>query len=84
MYFFQLGYNILKLCFEKIQGISCIFQIWMEFEAQIMKIYKIDRKLLIKQMSVLFCKYLANVSSDLFEILWGGQQLSCELNFQIS
>ena len=68
MYFFQLGHNILKLCFEKIQGILCIFQIWMEFGAQIIKI-KINRESWIKQMSVLFCKYLANESSDLHEIL---------------
>ena len=76
MYFFQLGHNILKLCFEKIQGILCIFQIWMEFGAQIIKI-KINRKSWIKQMSVLFCKYLANESSDHHEILCGGQLLSC-------
>ena len=81
MYFFQLGHNILKLCFEKIQGFSYIFQILMEFEAQILKICKIHRKSRIKQTSVLFCKYLANESSDLHEILCGGQLLSCELKF---
>ena len=31
----------------------------------------------------MFCKYLRNGSSDLYEILCGGQLLSCELRFQI-
>ena len=84
VYFFQLGHNILKLCFEKIQGFSYIFQILMEFEAQILKICKIHRKSRIRQTTVLFCKYLANESSDLHEILCGGQLLSCELKFKIS
>ena len=44
VYFFQCGHKILKLCFGKIQGISCIFQILMEFWAQIMKICKIDKQ----------------------------------------
>ena len=35
-------------------------------------------------MSVVFCKYLHNQSSNLYEILCGGQLLSCELKFQIS
>ena len=39
-------------------------------------------KVLIK--SILFCKYLRNGSSDLYEILCGGQLLSCEPMFQIS
>ena len=30
-------------------------------------------------MPVLFCKYFRNKSSDLHEILCGGQLLSCEL-----
>ena len=33
--------------------------------------------------SILFCKYLRNGSLDLYEILCGGQLLSCELRFQI-
>ena len=33
--------------------------------------------------SILFCKYLRNESSDLHEILYGGQLLSCELMFWI-
>ena len=43
-----------------------------------------NRKLWIKQMSVLFCKYLANESSDLHEILYGVLILSWKLKFQIS
>ena len=39
---------------------------------------KVFRKL------ILFCKYLRNGSSDLYEILCGSQLLSCELKFQIS
>ena len=31
--------------------------------------------------SILFCKYLRKGSSDLYEILCGGQLLSCELKF---
>ena len=49
-----------------------------------MKICKINRKLRIKQISVLFCKYLCNKSSDLYEILYGGHSLSWEPKFQIS
>ena len=33
--------------------------------------------------SILFCEYLCIKSSDLHEILYGGQLLSCELKFQI-
>ena len=33
------------------------------------------------KIPVLFCKYLRNKSSDLHEILCGGQLLSCELKF---
>ena len=35
---------------------------------QILKICKIHRKWRVKQTSVLFCKYLRNQSSDLYEI----------------
>ena len=45
---------------------------------------KINKKSRIKQTSLLFCKYLANKSSDLFEIFYSIQLLSCELNFKIS
>ena len=44
------------------------FQFGGNFDAQIMKIFKIHWKLRIKQTSVLFCKYLCNKSSDLYEI----------------
>ena len=36
---------------------------------------------MIKQIPVLFCKYLVNESSDLYEILFGGQLLSKVSNF---
>ena len=70
--------------FEKIQGISCIFQIRIGYKAQILKICKIHKKSRIRQMTVLFCKYLAKESSDLYEMLCGGQLLSFELKFSIS
>ena len=41
-------------------------------------------KIKVFRKSILFCKYLRNGSSDLYEILDGGQLLSCELKFQIS
>ena len=34
--------------------------------------------------SILFCKYIRNGSSNLYEILCGGQFLTCELKFKIS
>ena len=37
--------------------------------AQILKICKIQRKVMVKQTSTLFCKYLRNESLDLYEIL---------------
>ena len=39
-------------------------------------------KINVFEMSILFCKYLWNRSSDLYEILCGGQLLSCELRFK--
>ena len=54
------------------------------FTNQILKICKIHRKLRVELTSVLFCKYLRNQSSDLYEILYGGQSLSWEPKFQIS
>ena len=43
------------------------FKVGRNFDAQILKIWKRHRKLRIKQTSVLFCKYLSNESSDLYE-----------------
>ena len=54
------------------------------FTNQILKICKIHRKLRVELMSVLFCKYLRNQSSDLYEILHGGQSLSWKLTFKTS
>ena len=58
----------MKLLLQIFLGMSCIFQIWCNFDAQISKICKIHWKLRIKQKSVLFFKYLHNESSDLYEI----------------
>ena len=41
------------------------------------------QKIKVFMKSILFCKYLRNGSLDLYEILCGGQLLSCELRFQI-
>ena len=49
----------ISLKFHKDQSFSCGY---------IQKIFKIHRKLRIKKTSVLFCKYLRNESSDLYEI----------------
>ena len=79
--FSQLGHNILKLCHEKIQGFSFIFQILMEFEAKILKICEMHWKLRIKQTPVMFCKYLHKESSALHDISCGGWLLSFEQKF---
>ena len=49
------------------------------------RLWNVEIDLLHKrQYLVLFCKYLRNKSSDLYEILCSGQLLSCELMFEIS
>ena len=45
-----------------------IVTVGWNFDAQNLKICKIHRQLRIKQTSVLFCKYLLNESSNLYEI----------------
>ena len=52
-------------------------------EARTGEICRMHWKLRIKKTPVLFCKYLRNESSNLHEIVCGGQSLSCELKFQI-
>ena len=64
--------------------IHVLFKFDGSFSAQILKIRKLHWKLGIKQMSVLFCNYLGNESSDLHETLYGDQLLFFELLFQIS
>ena len=39
-------------------------------------------KIKVFRKSILFCKYLRNESLDLYEILFGGQLPSCELDFR--
>ena len=41
-------------------------------------------KIRIKQMPLLFCKYLRNENSEAHEISCGGQLLSCELKFKFN
>ena len=38
-------------------------------------------KINVFEKSILFCQYLHNGSSDPYEILYGGQLLSCKLKF---
>ena len=40
-------------------------------------------KIKVFRKSILFCKYLRNETLDLYEILFGGQIVSCELKFKI-
>ena len=66
--------------------------IWAKFDRDMAKIKKLwncenmenTLKIKVFRKSILFCEYLRNGSSDLYEILCGGQFLSCELKFQIS
>ena len=56
------------------------FKFGRNFDAQILKKGKIQRKLKIKQTLVLFCEYLRNASFDLYEIWyvysWDSKELS--------
>ena len=47
---------------------SIFFKFQGNFDAQILKVCKMDRTLRIKELPVLFCKYLCNDRSDLYEI----------------
>ena len=62
------------------KAFSIFFKFGRNFDAQILKIWKRHRKLRIKQTSVLFCKYLHNKSSDLYEIWdfysWDSKEIS--------
>ena len=53
------------MSFEKIQGILCIFQIWIEFGAQIFKLCKIHRKSGLNNCNYCF----ANISQTKAQIL---------------
>ena len=79
-----LGFFRVPLSGKHVTSLIIIVQKLGHFTNQILKICKIHRKLRVERTSVLFCKYLRNQSSDLYEILYGGQSLSCELKFQIS
>ena len=65
---------------KNFEAFPIFFKIGRNFDAHILKTGKIHRKLKIKQTSVLFCKYLLNESSDLYEIWdfysWGSKDLS--------
>ena len=73
--------SILISCSQKTKKFIIIqqFSISEGFGDALLRIYEkyIENKRL--KIPVLFCKYLCNKSSDLYEILCGGQLLSCEL-----
>ena len=68
---------------QKIHWSFSNYSYWKTFEVH--KCESMENALKIKVFikSILFCKYLRNGSLDLYEILCGGQLLSCELRFQI-
>ena len=72
------------LCFQKFQGVSCVSQIWRELWCSKLENMENTLKINVFEKSILFCKYLHNGSSDPYEILYGGQLISCELKYQIS
>ena len=74
----------MRSSFEKFYNHSVIINLWRFWRLILVKICRIHWKLTIKQTPELFCKYLRNESSDLHEILYGGQILSWELKFKIS
>ena len=54
----------------------------MTFEVRNCENMENTLKIKVFRKSILFCKYLHDGSSDLYEILLGGQLLSCELKFK--
>ena len=72
------------MCFQKFQGVSCVSQIWRELWCSKLENMENTLKINVFEKSILFCKYLHNGSSDPYEILYGGQLISCELKYKIS
>ena len=73
-------YRISKKCHNH----SVIIHIWGLCRCKTVKICKIHWNSRSKQRPLLFCKYLCNKNSDLNEILYGDQLLSCDFMCQIS
>ena len=83
MSFSSLHWDILISSFQKIPWPSSNYTSWKTFEVRKCKNMKNTLKIKVIGKSILFCRYLRNKSSDLHEIWYGGQLLSCELNFKI-
>ena len=81
MSFSSLDWDILISSFQKILSPFSNFPLWKTFE--VWNCENMENTLKIKEFikSIMFCTYLRNGGSDLYEILCGGQLLSCELKF---
>ena len=82
--FYSLDWSILIYSFQKILSPFSNFPLFKTFEVWNCENMENTLKIRVFIKSILFCKYLHNRSLDLYEILCGGQLLSCELKFQIS
>ena len=82
--FYSLDWSILISSFQKILSPFSNFPLWKTFEVWNCENMENTLKIKVFIKSISFCKYLRNGSSDLYEILCGGQILSCELKFEIS
>ena len=86
---FFFNWKALCLCCWKMSKIvdfeQNLTEIWPKWN-KLWNCKNVENTLKIKvfRKSILFCKYLRNDSSDLYEILCGSQSLSCKLKFQIS
>ena len=69
---------------QKIHWSFSNYSYWKTFEAHKCESMENALKIKVFRKSILFCIYLRNGSSDLYEILSGSQLLSCEVKFQIS
>ena len=83
MSFSSLDWDILIYSFQKILSPFSNFPLLKTFEVWNCENMENTLKIKVFIKSISFCKYLRNGSSDLYEILCGGQLLSCELKFQI-
>ena len=84
MSFSSLHWDILISTFQKIPWTSSNYPPWKTFEVQNCENMENTLKINVFEKSILFRKYLHNGSSDPYEILYGGQLISCELKYQIS
>ena len=81
--FSSLDWDILISSFQKNLSPFSNSPPWKTFEVWNCEHMENTLKIKVFIKSILFCKYLPNGSLDFYEILCGGQLLSCELKFQI-